>query len=164
MPTYTLAEAAQLFAKNKDLGIAEGELDSCQSLENASVHGIGQAEVETRPGVNLERNKEVFLSEAEFQQQVIDLAHLRGWMVYHTHNSRFSESGFPDVLCVRKTEVVVFECKIRGAKLGKGKWNKKGTRWLPGQDEWLMALSQVPGITASEVRPSDWDWIVETLK
>ncbi len=37
------------------------------------------------------------LSEADFMDQVIDLAHLYGWMVYHTYDSRRSAPGYPDL-------------------------------------------------------------------
>ena len=38
----------------------------------------------------------------ELQPAVIELAKARGWMVYHTHDSRRSEPGFPDLVAVRR--------------------------------------------------------------
>ena len=161
MPNLTEDELNQVLENNPDLKIA-------------STQGIGQGKrVKGRgshPGgssghpVLSQTQDGSGLSETKFQQTIIDYARLRGWLVYHTHNSRYSERGFPDLFCVRKTRAIALEVKASGKKLNKGKWNKKGTRWLPGQDEWLMALSQVPGITARMVEPGDWEWIQEALK
>jgi hypothetical protein len=41
------------------------------------------------------------LTERRFQQQVVELATLLGWRHYHTHDSRRSPSGFPDLVLVR---------------------------------------------------------------
>lgn len=41
------------------------------------------------------------LTEEQFQQQVIDLAKLHGYtLIYHTHDSRRSQPGFPDLVLV----------------------------------------------------------------
>jgi hypothetical protein len=39
--------------------------------------------------------------ESDFQRWVVDLAGWRGWRLYHTFDSRRSESGFPDLVLVR---------------------------------------------------------------
>ena len=39
-------------------------------------------------------------TEKGFQAAVVELARLRGWLVYHTYDSRRSAKGFPD-LCWR---------------------------------------------------------------
>ncbi len=41
------------------------------------------------------------LYEKPFQAQVVELARLSGWLTYHTHDSRRSQSGFPDLVLVR---------------------------------------------------------------
>ena len=37
------------------------------------------------------------VTEGEFQAWVLDLANRNGWLAYHTHDSRKSAAGFPDV-------------------------------------------------------------------
>ena len=50
--------------------------------------------------------------EAEFQKQVVDLARALGWEpIYHTHDSRLSESGFPDLVMFRGDRQLVPELK-----------------------------------------------------
>ncbi len=36
-------------------------------------------------------------AEGDFQAGVVRLAELRGWLVYHTHDSRRSQPEFPDL-------------------------------------------------------------------
>lgn len=54
--------------------------------------------------------------EAAWQATVVDLARDRGWWAYHTHDSRRSAAGFPDLVLVRE-RVVFAELKRRGEKL-----------------------------------------------
>lgn len=90
-------------------------------------------------------------SEKDFQAAVIDLARLCGWKVYHTHDSRRSPCGFPDLFLVRGDRVVVLELKTMHGRL------------TDDQRAWLDALKRA-GIDAWLVRPSDWEWIVATLR
>jgi hypothetical protein len=52
----------------------------------------------------------------ELQQAIIDLAGRLGWMHYHTHDSRHSDAGFPDLVLVHagKHRVVWIEVKTAG--------------------------------------------------
>lgn len=82
------------------------------------------------------------LSERQWQQLVIDFARIHGWRHYHTHDSRRSAAGFPDLVLVRGAELVFVELK-----------SEKG-RLSAEQELWLLAL----GATGAEVhawRPSD---------
>ena len=38
---------------------------------------------------------------SKFEQDVISAGKTAGWLVYHTHDSRRSEPGFPDAVMVR---------------------------------------------------------------
>ena len=53
------------------------------------------------------------MSEDELQSQVIDSAKKLGWMVYHTHDSRRSQPGFPDLVLIniRMRKLVIRELK-----------------------------------------------------
>jgi hypothetical protein len=75
-------------------------------------------------------------SEAHFQQQVVQLAGAYGWRTYHTHDSRRSQPGFPDLVLVRDAELIFAELKT-----------DKG-RVRPEQAEWIKALQQVSSALA----------------
>ena len=55
----------------------------------------------------------VDILEAAFQAQIVRLAELTGWKVYHTHDSRRSQEGFPDLILIRRTRMIVAELKTR---------------------------------------------------
>lgn len=90
------------------------------------------------------------LTEKAFTQMVIDLAHYLGWMSYHTHDSRHSEPGFPDLCMIKDGRIVFAELKTETGKA------------TPQQEHWLKELSKCN----TEVylwRPSDWEDITATL-
>lgn len=102
------------------------------------------------------------LSEAQFQRQVIDLAHLCGWLVAHFRAGRTAKgwrtpvsadgAGWPDLVLVHaRRQQVLF----RELKTDKGELNL-------AQVLWLAALSGA-GLDAGVWRPRDWERIVETL-
>ncbi len=88
-------------------------------------------------------------TEKEFMAQVIALAKLRGFKVYHTHDSRRSESGWPDLVLVRDR---IFFVEL---KTEKGKVSAE-------QDDWLRAISIAGGIVCVW-RPSMWAEIERVL-
>lgn len=51
-------------------------------------------------------------SEKSFMAEVIALAKGCGWRIYHTHDSRKSEAGFPDLLLLRGDRCLVAELKV----------------------------------------------------
>ncbi len=95
------------------------------------------------------------LSESEFQQMIIDRARVLGWLDYHTHDSRRSTAGFPDLVLARDGRVLIIE-----AKTEKGRLSKAQAVWLRE----LGIANQLP--RSHEVylwRPSDMAHIVEIL-
>jgi len=106
-----------------------------------------------------------FVTEKDFQQTVIDLAVLNGFLVGFTYDSRKSRAGEPDLRMVHPVQhrMIIAECKTEKGKLTKGRYNNKGT-WLNGQDEWAQALTDCPGVEYYFWKPSDWDEIEEVLK
>lgn len=64
------------------------------------------------------------MSEAQFQSHVVALAHRLGWLVYHTHDSRRSEPGFPDLVLVRGRTL------FRELKTSSGVLSKAQRVWL----------------------------------
>ncbi|WP_372699404.1 VRR-NUC domain-containing protein [Arthrobacter sp. JSM 101049] len=85
-------------------------------------------------------------SEKEFQEQVVAGAKSLGWLVYHTHDSRRSEPGFPDLVLVQP---------VRGRVLFRELKTQKG-RTTQAQDTWIEALTRA-GQDAAIWRPSDWE-------
>lgn len=91
------------------------------------------------------------ISEKEFQRQVVRLARMHGWRVYHTRDSRGSDKGFPDLVLVKGKRVLWAE--LKGAK----------GRLRPEQRAWLEALEEA-GCDARLWRPGDWPEIERTLR
>ena len=90
------------------------------------------------------------ITEKQFMAQVVQLARMCRWKVYHTHDSRRSAAGFPDLVCVRG-EVVIF------AELKVGK-NDPTTE----QKDWLTALDRA-GQRVYLWRPENWKEIEAVL-
>lgn len=82
-----------------------------------------------------------YLTEREMQDAIRVAALRNGWHFYHTHDSRRSDGGFPDCVCVKNGRVLVFELK------------KQSGRVSEKQRGWIAALSNVPYCTAAIVRP-----------
>jgi hypothetical protein len=91
------------------------------------------------------------ISEKEFMAQVVQYAKLRKWLVYHTHDSRHSAKGFPDLVFVRDTEILFVEMKSDKGKL------------TPEQEVWVDALVAA-GQQVAVWRPSYWNAIQESLE
>lgn len=91
-------------------------------------------------------------AEADFQATVRAAASFFGWRVYHTHDSRRSDPGFPDLVMVHRTHGLLFaELKAQ-----------KGTT-TPQQVAWLEDLTHA-GHRAYLWRPSDWPTIEDVLR
>ena len=91
-------------------------------------------------------------AEEHLQQQVMDLATLTGWLCYHTHTSRFSPSGFPDLVLVRGERVVVAELKSEVGEVTRE------------QQMWLETLQASGHVETYIWRPSDWARIEGALR
>jgi hypothetical protein len=80
-------------------------------------------------------NRPLAWERAENWSEAVWLAHLRalattlGWLVYHTHNSQRSASGFPDLTLVRE-RVVFVELKRQD----------KAAKLSPAQEVWRDRL------------------------
>lgn len=92
------------------------------------------------------------MTEKQLQQAVLDCARLMGWLRYHTHDSRRSHPGFPDLVLVRPPQLLFVELKSAKGKA------------TAAQQAWLDALSQCgPFCRARLWRPEHWhDGTVES--
>jgi hypothetical protein len=95
-------------------------------------------------------------TEAQWQAQIIQAAESCGWKHYHTHDSRRSTAGFPDLVMVRGDRMLVIECKKQD--------DKTPPRRMAEQQEWIDAIDGVTEVTAFVARPSDWDRVTEALE
>lgn len=84
------------------------------------------------------------MSEAVLQARVLAHARVLGWMAYHTHDSRRSQPGFPDLVLVseRQGRVLYRELKTERGRLS------------DAQRVWLRALTAA-GQDAGVWRPMD---------
>jgi hypothetical protein len=102
------------------------------------------------------------LTEAEFLNQVIELAHLTGWRVAHFRPALTARgwrtpvqadgAGFPDLVMTRRERCIAAELK-----------REVGGAISPEQVAWLAAFDAA-GLETAIWRPSDFDRIAEALR
>jgi len=92
-------------------------------------------------------------TEKAFQAVVITLAKMYHWRVYHTWLSVRSSPGFPDLICTKPGEPVLYiEVKRDTGEL------------TAAQGAWLAALEQAKGTEVHVWRPRDYDRILQRLQ
>ena len=92
-------------------------------------------------------------TEKDFMRAIHLLAELCGWLIYHTHDSRRSPAGFPDLVLVKPPRVLFIETK-----------SEKG-RVTPEQQTWLTALEACDEPPQTYLaRPSDWESIAAVIQ
>jgi len=82
------------------------------------------------------------MTEDELLATVREMAVTLGWRTYHTHDSRRSETGWPDLVLVRDRRFLVRELKSMTGRV------------TPAQDAWLTDLA-IAGLDVGVWRPSD---------
>lgn len=83
------------------------------------------------------------MREDALQQLVMDAAKAHGLLAYHTHDSRRSNPGWPDVVLVGARGVLFRELKAEQGRVS------------PMQKFWLQALD-LAGANSGIWRPEDW--------
>lgn len=90
-------------------------------------------------------------TETDFLAQVRRILKEAGYLVYHTHDSRGSEPGFPDLVATNGSRLLFIELKTRTGKL-----TIDQTRWL--------ALLRHTGTEVYVLRPHDLEWFGHQLE
>lgn len=93
----------------------------------------------THPGQQLPAG----ISEAAFQQVVIDYCSFRGLLVFHDNDSRRNRAGFPDLVIVGSRGYLFAELKTQTGRV------------RPDQQTWMDRLDDA-GAPVRLWRPSDW--------
>lgn len=108
------------------------------------------------------------MTERQLQDGIVELARILGWLAYHTHDSRRSQPGFPDLVLVRGERLIFAELKSENGRVS------------PAQKVWLGALEHVAGEVERSTddrrsrpgrvevylwRPADWpDTVTQVLR
>lgn len=93
------------------------------------------------------------IREEPFRHQVRQIASMYGWaMQYHTHNSKFSDGGWPDEVYIHPlhSRIIFVELKTNTGRV------------KPKQKQWLAALHDC-GLETALWRPRDIDTIISVL-
>lgn len=90
--------------------------------------------------------------ERQFQAAVLEYAELVGWRCYHTHDSRGSHAGYPDLTLVRDDRLAFCELKAETGRV------------RPAQVAWLAALERCGACEVYLWRPGDWPTIEAVLR
>ena len=91
------------------------------------------------------------ITEADWLGWVTLTARTFSWLAYHTHDSRHSAAGFPDLVLVRGESIIYAELKSERGKV------------TAAQQEWLDALAAT-GTETHVWRPSDQDDVLARLR
>jgi hypothetical protein len=92
------------------------------------------------------------MSERDYQEAIVEAARVCGWRVYHTHDSRHSPAGFPDLVLVRPPQLLFVELKsARGVVSA-------------DQRDWIADLRHSTTVKAGIFWPQDEDELLELLR
>ena len=83
------------------------------------------------------------MSERQFQNVVVRLARAAGWKVYHTHDSRRSAPGFPD-LCMVRERVVFAELKTNTGRVSAAQRDWEKALRDAGAEVWIWRPDDMP--------------------
>jgi hypothetical protein len=120
-------------------------LTEADAIAHAQQHGLALDPALTVRPMPLDTPEGTLLA------RIRTLAKQYGWLAYHTHDSRKSETGFPDLVLTNGTSVLIVELKTNTGKL------------TSEQQRWLDLLSHTGQVETATWRPRDWDQIAARL-
>jgi hypothetical protein len=85
------------------------------------------------------------MTEAQLQGAIIAAAQRLGWLVYHTHDSRRSQPGYPDLHLVHEGRHLSIMRELK----------KQNGTVSATQKDWIRALAAA-GVDVGVWRPIDW--------
>lgn len=91
------------------------------------------------------------IAEKDWQNRVVQEARLKGWWVFHDHDSRRNAAGFPDLVLLKPPRLLFVELKTETGAL------------KPAQRQVLRLLGLVPQVEVHLWRPSDEKEMSECL-
>ena len=123
---------------------------------NPQLHEVdAQGRTPATPAQSMDINGE---PEKTFMAEIIKLAKHHGYEAYHTHNSRKSDPGFPDLVLCRPASttspgrLIFAELKSSTGKL------------TTDQHRWLSVLEHsLPDVEVYCWHPEDWRQLIEIL-
>ena len=90
------------------------------------------------------------MNEEQFQANVIEMSKYMGYLHYHTHDSRRSVAGFPDLVLVGRNRILFREIKTENGQLSSAQLTWGGAL-IAGGGDWEVW------------RPSDIELVKEQL-
>lgn len=93
------------------------------------------------------------VTERQWQTQVEEILQLHGWAIYHTHDSRRSHGGFPDLIAIRERDGDILAAELK-TQTGIVK---------PDQLLWLGLFSRA-GVDTYVWRPEHVDDVIARAK
>lgn len=106
------------------------------------------------------------LSEAHLEQQLVDLAGIRGWVRHHVRDSRnvlMGDTGAPDWWLARRGVLVVVELKAEDGKLSPDQERfMEALGWEGEQGQWSQ--DKQLRFTVWLIRPSSFDRFMAVLE
>lgn len=90
------------------------------------------------------------MTEKQWQAQVIELARLYQWWIFHPFDSRKSSHGWPDLTLIRPPEFVLAELKTEKGRLSTAQTD-------------VIERLRACGLDVAVWRPSDFDHVHERL-
>jgi len=92
------------------------------------------------------------MTEKEFEAKLREIADLYGYACYHTHDSRRSDAGWPDLVLCKAPRLVFAELKT----------DSKRSKASPAQVKWLRDL-EASGQEVALWRPAELPTILRVL-
>jgi hypothetical protein len=89
------------------------------------------------------------MTEDQLLEAIREYALLKKWLCYHTHDSRKSEPGFPDLVLLRSGWIIFAELKKEGEHP-----SLEQEKWLRQLDKLVNAFNESVGVYVWY--PSDW--------